>query len=69
MSKIHEDSSLSYPPPRAHALGDEKRIAIEEKKVSLILIRLIHAIFSHTNPRMYFMEGQMVSISIVNCPS
>ena len=48
---------------------DEKRIAIEEKKVSLILIRLIHAIFSHTNPRMYFMEGQMVSISIVNCPS
>ena len=64
MSKIHEDSSLSYPPPRAHALGDEKRIAIEEKKVSLI-----RAIFSHTNPRMYFMEGQMVSISIVNCPS
>ena len=43
---------------------DEKRIAIEEKKVSLI-----RAIFSHTNPRMYFMEGQMVSISIVNCPS
>ena len=48
---------------------DEKRIAIEEKKVSLILIRKIHAIFTHTNPRMYFMEGQMVSISIVNCPS